>query len=79
MWGDGGREGMMALKYMNQQGLLQIILLQIEDLCFILEKKYNIKASVISGGESRGYILYVYKSSMANFSKIVKPYMLLIL
>ena len=40
----------------------------------ILEKKYNIKASVVSGGKSRGYILYVYKSSMPNFCKIVKPF-----
>ena len=49
---------------------------EIERLCLILGAKYNIKASVISGGESRGYILYIYKSSMANFCKIVKPFML---
>ena len=47
---------------------------EIEILCLILEKKYNIKASVVSGGKSRGYILYVYKSSMPNFCKIVKPF-----
>lgn len=49
---------------------------EIKILCSILNKKYNIKASVISGGKSKGYILYIYKDSMPNFSKIVKPYML---
>jgi len=49
---------------------------EIETLCLILERKYNIKASVQSSGKSKGHILYIYKNSMENFSKIVKPFML---
>lgn len=49
---------------------------EIEKLCLILENKYNIKTSVQSNGKSKGHILYIYKNSMENFSKIVKPFML---
>jgi hypothetical protein len=49
---------------------------EIEKLCLILENKYNIKASVQSSGKSKGHILFIYKNSMENFSKIVKPFML---
>lgn len=50
---------------------------EVENLCKILENKYNIRTSIhVAGGKSKGYILYIYKSSMQNFSKIVKPYIL---
>ena len=49
---------------------------EIEKLCKILEIKYNLKTSIHVAGKSKGYILYIHKSSMPTFSKIVKPYML---
>ena len=45
-------------------------------LCQILKIKFNLTVTVHSGGINKGYTLYVSTSSMANFSKIIKPYML---
>lgn len=48
---------------------------EVERLCLIIGVKYGIKASVHLGGQSKGYVLYIYKGSMPKFSKIVKPFM----
>jgi LAGLIDADG DNA endonuclease family len=45
-------------------------------LCEILKKKYNITSSKSKTGRDKEYIIYIYKSSLLNFSNIVKPYML---
>jgi hypothetical protein len=45
-------------------------------LCEILKKKYNIISSKSKTGRDKEYIIYIYKSSLLNFSNIVKPYML---
>lgn len=44
-------------------------------LCEILKKKYNIIASKHKTGRDREYCIYIYKSSLLNFSNVVKPYM----
>jgi LAGLIDADG DNA endonuclease family/NADH-Ubiquinone oxidoreductase (complex I), chain 5 N-terminus len=45
-------------------------------LCEILKKKYNITSSKSKTGRDKEYIIYIYKSSLLNFSNIIKPYML---
>lgn len=45
-------------------------------LCEILFKKYNIIATLHSGGKNKNHILYIHSKSMPLFSKLVKPYML---
>ena len=45
-------------------------------LCMVLKSKFNIIATVQSGGKNKGFILYVSTKSIAKFSTLVKPYML---
>jgi hypothetical protein len=45
-------------------------------LCQILKNKFNITVTVNSGGINKGQTLYISASSMATFSKIIKPNML---
>lgn len=42
----------------------------------VLNKKYNIKTSVISSGINKGHNLYISTLSMNVFIEIVKPFML---
>ena len=42
----------------------------------VLNKKYNIKSSIISGGINKGYSLYISTTSMSIFIEIIKPFML---
>ena len=45
-------------------------------LCEVLDKKYNLKVSVNSGGKNKGYTLYISSKSMIIFSNLIKLYML---
>jgi ubiquinol-cytochrome c reductase cytochrome b subunit len=49
---------------------------EIEYLCLILKKKYNLDTSIHTGGKDKGQTIYIKSSSMPNFSKIVKPFMI---
>jgi hypothetical protein len=49
---------------------------EVQFLCEILFKKYNIIVKLNSGGKNKGYILYIHSKSMPLFSKIIKPYLL---
>lgn len=45
-------------------------------LCRVIKVKYQIIASIHSGGKNKGYTLYIHKQSMKTFSNLVKPFML---
>ena len=45
-------------------------------LCKILKNKFNLTASVHSGGINKGYTLYISTTSMTTFSNIIKPFVL---
>jgi len=45
-------------------------------LTTLLFKKFNIKCSVQSAGTPNQYVIYVWKESMAELSKIVSPYII---
>jgi ubiquinol-cytochrome c reductase cytochrome b subunit len=49
---------------------------EIEFLCNILFKKFNLIATVQKAGKDKGYTLYINKISMPNLSKFIKPYMI---
>lgn len=49
---------------------------ELEYLCLILKKKYNLDTSFHTGGKDKGETIYLKSTSMANFAKIVKPFML---
>jgi len=49
---------------------------ELQFLCEIIFKKYNLIVTLQSGGKNKGYSLYINSKSMPLFSKIVKPYML---
>jgi LAGLIDADG DNA endonuclease family. len=49
---------------------------ELQFLCDIIFKKYNLIVTLHSGGKNKGYSLYINSKSMPLFSKIVKPYML---
>jgi len=49
---------------------------ELDFLCKILNKKYNLTVTIQSGGKNKGNTLYINKKSMPIFSKLVKPYML---
>jgi len=42
---------------------------EIQYLCLILKNKYNLKCSIHSAGNNKGFIIYIYKSSIEDFSK----------
>ena len=44
-------------------------------LAFILFEKYQLKAVVQSAGKENQYIIYIWKESMPELRKLVKPYM----
>lgn len=46
-------------------------------LIFLLNKKFNLKASIHSDGRSKynQYVIYIWTESMPNLVKIIKPYM----
>ena len=48
---------------------------EVRFLCDILYKKYNLIASVHSGGKDKGFVLYINKSSVPLFISLVKFYM----
>jgi LAGLIDADG DNA endonuclease family len=48
---------------------------EIEFLCKILKKKYNLNTSIHSAGIYKEFTIYIKKDSMAIFSKLVKRYM----
>ena len=50
--------------------------IELLNLCQILKNKFNITVTVHSGGINKGYTLYIWASSMATFSHIIKPYVL---
>jgi hypothetical protein len=45
-------------------------------LCEIIKKKFNITLTVNSGGKYKGHVLYIHKKSMPTFAKLIKPYMI---
>lgn len=49
---------------------------ELEFLCEILQKKYNITTSIHSGGKDKGEVIYIRTQSMPIFSKLVKPFIL---
>jgi hypothetical protein len=49
---------------------------EIEFLCEILLKKYNLIVTIHKAGKNKGHVIYVNKISMPNFSKLIKPYMI---
>jgi hypothetical protein len=49
---------------------------ELEFLCDILHKKYNIRASINSAGPDKGEVIYIWTESMPIFSKIVKHHMI---
>ena len=44
------------------------------DLVKVLYKNFNLKSSVQSAGSKDQYIIYIWKESMNDLSKIVSPY-----
>lgn len=42
----------------------------------ILYRKYNLKTSIQYSGKKDKYILYIWKESMQDLSKIVSPYII---
>lgn len=49
---------------------------ELQFLCEIIFKKYNILVTLHSGGKNKGYTLDINSKSMPLFSKLVKPYIL---
>nr|QCQ69153.1 LAGLIDADG endonuclease [Powellomyces hirtus] len=47
-----------------------------ELLCKILMAKYNIKATVISYGPGKGFVIRIWKESVQDYIDIVRPHML---
>ena len=48
---------------------------EVQFLCGILYKKYNLIATVHSGGKDKGFVLYINKKSVPLFISLVKIYM----
>ena len=48
---------------------------EVQFLCDILYKKYNLIATVHSGGKDKGFVLYINKKSVPLFISLVKIYM----
>ena len=48
---------------------------EVEYLCKLLRERYGIKASAQKGGKSKGYILFIYKSSKEIFEGLVRKHM----
>lgn len=49
---------------------------EVEFLCNILFKKYNLIATIHTGGQDKGYVLYMHKQSVPLFISLVKEHML---
>jgi ubiquinol-cytochrome c reductase cytochrome b subunit len=49
---------------------------EVEFLCLVLFKKFNLIATVHTGGKNKGYVLYIHTKSVPLFISIVKPHML---
>ena len=49
---------------------------EVQFLCNVLYKKYNITATTHVGGKDKGYVLYIHKKSVSLFTSIVKSHML---
>ena len=49
---------------------------EVEFLCNILFKKYNLIATIHTGGQDKGYVLYIQKQSVPLFISLVKEHML---
>lgn len=48
---------------------------EVEFLCHILFKKYNLIATIHTGGQDKGYVLYIQKQSVPLFISLVKEHM----
>ena len=48
---------------------------EVQFLCNILYKKYNLTATIHVGGKNKGFVLYIHTKSVPLFSSIVKSYM----
>lgn len=48
---------------------------EVQFLCLILYKKYNLIATVHTGGKDKGYVLYINKKSVPLFISLVKHHM----
>jgi ubiquinol-cytochrome c reductase cytochrome b subunit len=48
---------------------------EVEFLCTVLKNKYNIIAKAAKSGRSKGYFIYIDKSSVKLFANIIKPYL----
>ena len=49
---------------------------EIEFLCDILFKKYNLKATPVKAGVNKGHILYIHTKSIHTFVTLIKPFMI---
>ena len=48
----------------------------IEYLCFILHKKFNLNTSIHLGGKNKGFIIYIKSDSKNLFISLIEPYMI---
>ena len=48
---------------------------EVQFLCEVLFKKYNLTATVHVGGKNKGFVLYIHSKSVPLFSSIIKSYM----
>lgn len=48
---------------------------EVQFLCNVLYKKYNLTATTHVGGKNKGFVLYIHTKSVPLFSSIVKSYM----
>ena len=49
---------------------------EVQFLCNVLYKKYNITATTHVGSKDKGYVLYIHKKSVSLFTSIIISYML---
>ena len=49
---------------------------ELQFICEILYKKYNLITTIHLGGKNKGYTIYINSKSMYLFSKLVKPFIL---
>ena len=49
---------------------------EVQFLCHILYKKYNLIATVHTGGKGKGYVFYINNKSVPLLISLVKPYMI---
>ena len=69
---DGGSKLKHGVRIANNNFTLN----EVQFLCHILYKKYNLIATVHTGGKGKGYVFYINNKSVPLFISLVKPYMI---